>query len=198
MIKRSICATKSIKKAALLALMALMAIGLTACSTQEIPPTHNYGVVTSGDFGFMKHGVMTYSWHPESEKVYLSQKYDETVVTDLVRDSIQEQLSSKGYQLKQDGVGDVVVGFGLAEESELNDESIFDAIRLSTGVPFYDGEGKVAEKGSLYIAFFVPNSEVVQWQALAQSGIQPDLEPSESKQRITGFVEMLFRRMPER
>ncbi|MEZ8024613.1 MULTISPECIES: DUF4136 domain-containing protein [Vibrio] len=195
MIKRSICATKSIKKAALLA---LMAIGLTACSTQEIPPTHNYGVVTSGDFGFMKHGVMTYSWHPESEKVYLSQKYDETVVTDLVRDSIQEQLSSKGYQLKQDGVGDVVVGFGLAEESELNDESIFDAIKLSTGVPFYDGEGKVAEKGSLYIAFFVPNSEVVQWQALAQSGIQPDLEPSESKQRITGFVEMLFRRMPER
>ncbi|MEZ8607985.1 DUF4136 domain-containing protein [Vibrio sp. ZF57] len=195
MIKRSICATKSIKKAALLA---LMAIGLTACSTQEIPSTHNYGVVTSGDFGFMKHGVMTYSWHPESEKVYLSQKYDETVVTDLVRDSIQEQLSSKGYQLKQDGVGDVVVGFGLAEESELNDESIFDAIKLSTGVPFYDGEGKVAEKGSLYIAFFVPNSEVVQWQALAQSGIQPDLEPSESKQRITGFVEMLFRRMPER
>ncbi|MFA0542474.1 DUF4136 domain-containing protein [Vibrio sp. 10N.222.52.B7] len=195
MIKRSICATKRIKKAALLA---LMAIGLTACSTQEIPPTHNYGVVTSGDFGFMKHGVMTYSWHPESEKVYLSQKYDETVVTDLVRDSIQEQLSSKGYQLKQDGVGDVVVGFGLAEESELNDESIFDAIKLSTGVPFYDGEGKVAEKGSLYIAFFVPNSEVVQWQALAQSGIQPDLEPSESKQRITGFVEMLFRRMPER
>ncbi|NOH93600.1 DUF4136 domain-containing protein [Vibrio sp. AIC-3] len=195
MIKRSICATKSIKKAALLA---LMAIGLTACSTQEIPPTHNYGVVTSGDFGFMKHGVMTYSWHPESEKVYLSQKYDETVVTDLVRDSIQEQLSSKGYQLKQDGVGDVVVGFGLAEESELNDESIFDAIKLSTGVPFYDGEGKVAEKGSLYIAFFVPNSEVVQWQALAQSGIQPDLEPSESKQRITDFVEMLFRRMPER
>ncbi|MEZ8859988.1 DUF4136 domain-containing protein [Vibrio sp. 10N.247.311.51] len=195
MIKRSICATKSIKKAALLA---LMAIGLTACTTQEIPPTHNYGVVTSGDFDFMKHGVMTYSWHPESEKVYLSQKYDETVVTDLVRDSIQEQLSSKGYQLKQDGVGDVVVGFGLAEESELNDESIFDAIKLSTGVPFYDGEGKVAEKGSLYIAFFVPNSEVVQWQALAQSGIQPDLEPSESKQRITGFVEMLFRRMPER
>ncbi|CDT71146.1 DUF4136 domain-containing protein [Vibrio coralliirubri] len=195
MIKRSICATKSIKKAALLA---LMAIGLTACTSQEIPPTHNYGVVTSGDFDFMKHGVMTYSWHPESEKVYLSQKYDETVVTDLVRDSIQEQLSSKGYQLKQNGVGDVVVGFGLAEESELNDESIFDAIKLSTGVPFYDGEGKVAEKGSLYIAFFVPNSEVVQWQALAQSGIQPDLEPSESKQRITGFVEMLFRRIPER
>ncbi|MGR5337136.1 DUF4136 domain-containing protein [Vibrio gigantis] len=195
MIKRSICATKSIKKVALLA---LMAIGLTACTTQEIPPTHNYGVVTSGDFDFMKHGVLTYSWHPESEQVYLSQKYDETVVTDLVRDAIQEQLSSKGYQLKQDGVGDVVVGFGLAEESELNDESIFDAIKLSTGVPFYDGEGKVAEKGSLYIAFFVPESEVVLWQALAQSGIQPDLEPSESKQRITGFVEMLFRRMPER
>ncbi|MEZ8801411.1 hypothetical protein AB6D78_09495 [Vibrio splendidus] len=112
-----------------------------------MPPSHNYGVVTSGDFEFMEHGVTTYSWHPESE---------------------------------------------------LNDDSIFDAIKISTGVPFYDGDGKVAEKGSLYIAFFVPNSQVVQWQALAQSGIQPDLEPSESKQRITGFVEILFRRMPER
>ncbi|WP_017631815.1 DUF4136 domain-containing protein [Vibrio sp. 624788] len=179
--------------------MALIAIGLTACTTQEMPPTHNYGVVTSGDFEFMEHGVTTYSWHPESEQVYLSQKYDETVVTDLVRDAIEVQLATKGYQLNQNGaVGDVVVGFGLAEESELNDDSIFDAIKLSTGVLFYDGDGKVAEKGSLYIAFFVPNSQVVQWQALAQSGIQPDLEPSESKQHITGFVEMLFRRMPER
>jgi hypothetical protein len=129
--------------------------------------------------------------------VYLSEKYDKTVVTDLVREAIKEQLSLKGYQLKS-GAGDVVVGFGLAEESELNDESIFDAIQLSTGVPFYSDDGKVSEKGSLYIAFFVPNSEVIQWQALAQSGIQPDLEPSESKQRVMGFVEMLFRRMPER
>ncbi|MCF7505568.1 MULTISPECIES: DUF4136 domain-containing protein [Vibrio] len=195
MIKRSIYATKNILK---IALLALLAMGLAACTTQELPTTHNYGVVTSGDFDFMKHGVVTYSWHPESEKVYLSQKYDKTVVTDLVRDVIQQQLSTKGYQLKQDGVGDVVVGFGLAEESVLNDDSIFDAIKLSTGVPFYDGDGKLAEKGSLYIAFFVPNSEIVQWQALAQSGIQADLEPNESKQRIAGFVEMLFRRMPER
>nr|WP_202601766.1 hypothetical protein [Vibrio toranzoniae] len=126
----------------------MIAAGLAACTTQEVPTTHNYGVVTSGDFDFMKH--------------------------------------------------DVVVGFGLAEESELNDESIFDAIKLSTGVPFYNDEGKLAEKGSLYIAFFVPNSEIVQWQALAQSGIQNDIEPSESKQRITGFIEMLFRRMPTR
>lgn len=194
MIKPFICATKGVNKVALLA---LIAIGLTACTTNETTPTHNYGVVTSGDFDFMKHGVVTYSWHPESEQVYLSEKYDKTVVTDLVREAIKEQLSLKGYQLKS-GAGDVVVGFGLAEESERNDESIFDAIQLSTGVPFYSDDGKVSEKGSLYIAFFVPNSEVIQWQALAQSGIQPNLEPSESKQRVMGFVEMLFRRMPER
>lgn len=196
MIKRSICATKSIKRAALLA---LMAVGLTACTTQEQPAAHDYGVVTSGDFEFMKDGVTTYSWHPQSEQVYLSQKYDETLVTDMVRDAIEEQLSEKGYRLEQDGsIGDVVVGFGLAEESELNDNSIFNAVQLSTGVPFYDGKGKLAEKGSLYIVFSVPNSEMIQWRALAQSGIQPQLESGESKQRISGFVEMLFRRMPER
>ncbi len=38
---------KSIKKAALLA---LMVVGLTACTTQEQPTVHDYGVVTSGDF----------------------------------------------------------------------------------------------------------------------------------------------------
>ena len=196
MIKRSICATKSIKAAVL---MTLMSIGLTACTTQEQMPVHDYGVVTSGDFEFMKNGVTTYSWHPQSEQVYLSKKYNETVVTDMVRDAIEEQLTEKGYRLEQGGgVGDVVVGFGLAEESELNDHSIFDAVQLSTGVPFYDGKGKLAEKGSLYIVFSVPNSQVIQWRALAQTGIQADLEASESKERISGFVEMLFRQMPER
>lgn len=196
MIKRSICATKSIKAAVL---MTLMSIGLTACTTQEQMPVHDYGVVTRGDFEFMKNGVTTYSWHPQSEQVYLSKKYNETVVTDMVRDAIEEQLTEKGYRLEQGGgVGDVVVGFGLAEESELNDNSIFDAVQLSTGVPFYDGKGKLAEKGSLYIVFSVPNSQVIQWRALAQTGIQADLEASESKERISGFVEMLFRQMPER
>jgi hypothetical protein len=179
--------------------MTLMSIGLTACTTQEQLPVHDYGVVTSGDFEFMKNGVTTYSWHPQSEQVYLSKKYNETVVTDMVRDAIEEQLTEKGYRLEQGGgVGDVVVGFGLAEESELNDNSIFDAVQLSTGVPFYDGKGKLAEKGSLYIVFSVPNSQVIQWRALAQTGIQADLEASESKERISGFVEMLFRQMPER
>ncbi|MGI9875868.1 DUF4136 domain-containing protein [Vibrio chagasii] len=196
MIKRSICATKSIKAAVL---MTLMSIGLTACTTQEQMPVHDYGVVTSGDFEFMKNGVTTYSWHPQSEQVYLSKKYNETVVTDMVREAIEEQLTEKGYRLEQGGgVGDVVVGFGLAEESELNDNSIFDAVQLSTGVPFYDGKGKLAEKGSLYIVFSVPNSQVIQWRALAQTGIQANLEASESKERISGFVEMLFRQMPER
>ncbi|MFA0038051.1 DUF4136 domain-containing protein [Vibrio sp. 10N.261.52.A1] len=196
MIKRSICATKSIKTAVL---MTLMSIGLTACTTQQQLPVHDYGVVTSGDFEFMKNGVTTYSWHPQSEQVYLSKKYNETVVTDMVRDAIEEQLTEKGYRLEQGGgVGDVVVGFGLAEESELNDNSIFDAVQLSTGVPFYDRKGKLAEKGSLYIVFSVPNSQVIQWRALAQTGIQADLEASESKERISGFVEMLFRQMPER
>ncbi|MGI9887444.1 DUF4136 domain-containing protein [Vibrio chagasii] len=196
MIKRSICATKSIKTAVL---MTLMSIGLTACTTQEQLPVHDYGVVTSGDFEFMKNGVTTYSWHPQSEQVYLSKRYNETVVTDMVRDTIEEQLTEKGYCLEQGGgVGDVVVGFGLAEESELNDNSIFDAVQLSTGVPFYDGKGKLAEKGSLYIVFSVPNSQVIQWRALAQTGIQADLEASESKERISGFVEMLFRQMPKR
>ena len=117
----------------------------------------------------------------------------------MVRDAIEEQLTEKGYRLEQGGgVGDVVVGFGLAEESELNDNSIFDAVQLSTGVPFYDGKGKLSEKGSLYIVFSVPNSQVIQWRALAQTGIQADLEASESKERISGFVEMLFRQMPER
>ncbi|WP_299688557.1 DUF4136 domain-containing protein [uncultured Vibrio sp.] len=177
--------------------MTLITMGLAGCSAQQVPATLNYGVVTSGDLDFMKNGVVTYSWHPKSEQIYLSQKYDKTVITDLVRDAIQEQLSNKGYQFNQDH-GDVVVGFGLAQNSEFNDDAIFDAINLSTGVEFYASEGKQAEKGSLYIAFFVPNSDTRLWQALAQSDIQPKLSPSETKQRIKGYVGRLFSGMPER
>ena len=93
MIERSICGTQSIKTAVL---MNLMTIGLTASTTQDQLPVHDYGVVTSGDFEFMTNGVKTYSWHPQSEQVYLSKKYNETVVTDMVRDAIQEQQTEKG------------------------------------------------------------------------------------------------------
>ena len=93
MIKRSICGTQSIKTAVLIN---LMTIGLTACTTQDQLPVHDDGVVTSGDFEFMTNGVKTYSWHPQSEQIYLSKKYNETVVTDMVRDAIQEQQTEKG------------------------------------------------------------------------------------------------------
>ncbi len=115
MIKRSICATKH-KKAALLA---LMMVGLTACTTQEQPAVHDYGVVTSGDFEFMKM-VWRHTVAPAIRTaVYLSQKYDETVVTDMVRVAIEDQLSAKGYSLERAAVLAMWwLVLGLAEESE--------------------------------------------------------------------------------
>lgn len=178
---------------------AILAVGLVGCTTEPVPLKHDYGVVTSGDFTFMNQGVQTYSWHPSSEQAYLSKNYDKTEVTDIVRSAIENHLAKKGYQLASNGVhGDMVIGFGLAEESELSDQSILNKLNLSTGVPFYNEQGKKAEKGSLYVVFLLPNSAIIQWQALAQSGIQGGLTHSQLDQRISSFVDRLFRDIPNR
>ncbi len=178
---------------------AILAVGLAGCTTEPVPSRHDFGVVTSGDFTFMENGVQTYSWHPSSEQVYLSKNYDKTEVTDIVRSAIADHLVQKGYRQANVGAqGDVVIGFGLAEESELSDQAILNRLNLSTGVPFYNDRGKKAEKGSLYIVFLLPNSTVIQWQTLAQSGIQSGLTHSELDQRISGIIDKLFRDIPNR
>ena len=176
-----------------------LAVSLMGCTTEPTPMKHDFGVVTSGDFTFMNQGVQTYSWHPSSEQAYLSKNYDKTEVTDIVRSAIEDHLTQKGYRLANNGAqGDVVIGFGLAQESELSDQAILNRLNLSTGVPFYNEKGKKAEKGSLYIVFLLPNSAVIQWQALAQSGIQGGLTHSQLDQRISSFVDRLFRDIPNR
>ncbi len=59
MIKRSICATKSIKKAALLA---LMMVGLTACTTQEQPKEQKNPLIFSTNFDNLQ------GWDKDNEK----------------------------------------------------------------------------------------------------------------------------------
>ena len=175
-----------------------LSLSLLACTTVEKPRVNDYGVVTSGDFTFMEKGINTYSWHSTSNRAYLSSKYNQTQVTELVRQSIQQELSAHGFQLKgNNAVGDMVVGFGLTEESVLSDEQIYEAIKLSTGVPFYDGDGKLAEKGSLYIFFMVPNNASPQWQAFAQAAIKDDYDIGESESRVDYFIKMLFKNMPK-
>ena len=198
MLKSNICKLKLLKLGIYKSLiLGGLSLSLLACTTVEKPRVNDYGVVTSGDFTFMEKGIKTYSWHSTSNKAYLSSKYNQTQVTDLVRQSIQKELSAHGFQLKENNVvGDMVVGFGLTEESILSDEQIFEAIKLSTGVPFYDGDGKLAEKGSMYIFIMVPNNAVPQWQAFAQAALKDGNEIGETKNRLDHFINKLFKNLP--
>lgn len=170
---------------------------LTACTTQVPVIQHDYGIVTSGDFNFMKSNVRTYSWHPNSERSYLSDEVDSPAVTEMVRNAITHEMAQRGYQLQPSSkVGDMIVGFGLASESVLQDKTIFEYTNLSTGVPFYDENGKPAEKGSLYLVFYTPNVTHPQWQTLAQSGIEQGLSVEKRQERVTHYISMILRDVP--
>ncbi|MGF1755284.1 DUF4136 domain-containing protein [Vibrio makurazakiensis] len=170
---------------------------LTACTTQEARDKHDYGMVTSGDFTFLEQGVKTYSWHPNSERAYLPSEFNSSEITEMVRNSIESEMNIRGYRLRNDsGEGDVIIGFGLAAESVLRDSTIFDHTKLSTGVPFYDKDGKLAEKGSLYIVMYRPNMAAPQWQTLTQSGIEPNLSLESTEKRLETYIEMILRGVP--
>lgn len=171
---------------------------LAACMTTVPVDSHDYGMVTSGDFSFMNKNVKTYSWHPNSERAYLANDIDSTEVTDMVKKAIETEMHLRGYRL-QNGqrAGDVIIGFGLAEESVLKDSTIFDYTKLSTGIPFYDKNGNKVDKGSLYMVMYRPNMTQPLWQTLAQSGIEQGLAKQQRKERITTYISMILRDLPK-
>jgi len=171
---------------------------LMACTTAVPVESHDYGMVTSGDFSFMNQSVRTYSWHPNSERAYLSSDLDSAEVTKMVKMAIESEMNLRGYRL-QNGQreGDVIIGFGLAEESVLKDSTIFDYTKLSTGIPFYDKDGNKVEKGSLYMVMYRPNMTQPLWQTLAQSGIEQGLARDQRQERITTYISMILRDLPK-
>lgn len=156
-----------------------------------------YGVIVVGPPSYFDN-VKTFAWHPVAAKAFLDSKNDGRRAIDLYRESIESRMVGKGYQHIDSITADVIVSFGLAQESELSDETLYKGTSLSTGVQTFYHDHKKAEKGSIYIVFFRQNLTIPDWKVLAQGAMLPKMTTEEMEVRANEIVSMMLRKVPSK
>lgn len=174
-------------------------LSLTACvsmedSTQSLRTT----IVMSGDLSQLPPSAMTYSWHPQLQKIFVDERLDKQYVLTHMQNTLKKSMLSKGYRWVEDPqLADFQVGFGVATGTEMTDEQILAAAGLVAGLSTEGVNAKEFDKGSILICFFRPQGITGQpfemvWRVLAQ-GFANIEDMGEIKERFDGLVaEMLI------
>ncbi|MFT5788329.1 MAG: hypothetical protein ACI8SJ_000432 [Shewanella sp.] len=177
-------------------LMGLMA--LTGCSTapaMDIPTTRTT-MVTSGDLSQLNSSSKVFGWHPTMFAVHASDKVDEQVVIAHMQHAITLALQAKGYHLAtQHETPSILVGFGLALESEMSDKEILKRAGLVAGLSTQGVDDKY-EKGSVLVALFSPHYPMPIWRVLAQGFTELNKKPADREQRFEQLLSTMLKPVP--
>ncbi|GAD79908.1 DUF4136 domain-containing protein [Vibrio ezurae] len=167
---------------------------LSACTTTTPQQSNNFaiGIVSSGDFQFIPSGAKTYAWHPQSGQAYIDENADKASVQSMFNQAIGQSLAEKGYiRVPMSHQPNFIVGYGVAIESELSDDELFNKTHLATGIPAQDF-GDSDQKGTIVIAMYTYPLMELRWHSLAQAGAKPSREV----EHIKGYVDSILKEMP--
>ncbi|MGS0730661.1 DUF4136 domain-containing protein, partial [Shewanella sp. 0m-11] len=82
-------------------------------------------MVTTGNLALLNKSSTAFAWHPTMFAVHASDEIDNQVVINHMQHAITESMEAKGYHLaRANETPGVLVGFGLALESEMSDKEI--------------------------------------------------------------------------
>ncbi|QDE31779.1 MULTISPECIES: DUF4136 domain-containing protein [Shewanella] len=169
---------------------------LTACTTNTVSTTPNnrITIVASGDLSTLS---KTYAWHETMFVVHTANKMDEDVLRKQLISSVNKLMANKGYQLVSiNDSPQMIVGFGMALESEMSDTEILAKVGLVPGLYTQDVNGNY-EKGSVLIAFFNPRVNLPFWRVLAQGFTEPDRILEEREARFDALITMMLNDIPQ-
>lgn len=155
-----------------------------------------YGVIVVGQASYFSY-VKTFSWHPVAARAFIEDDDLSKNAIGQYKKAIETEMTSKGYVLVEQSQSDVIVSFGLAQESQLNDEVIYKGTQLSTGVKAFYVDDKEAQKGTVYIAFFGRDLSRPDWEVLVQGAIRPNANKTSNERRTNEVVSLMLRKVPE-
>ena len=177
-------------------------LSLTACvsmddNAQQLRTT----IVMSGDLSQLPPSAMTYSWHPQLQKIFVDSRLDQQDVLKHMQNTLKKSLLSKGYRWVEDPqLADFQVGFGVAMGTQMTDEQILAAAGLVAGLSTEGVNTKKYDKGSILISFFSPLGVTGQpyemmWRVLAQ-GFANIKDMDELNVRFDELVEEMLLTLP--
>ncbi|MDO6620569.1 DUF4136 domain-containing protein [Shewanella sp. 10N.286.51.B2] len=179
--------------------VSLLLIFLTGCTSKEATEVHvptSVTMVTTGDLGAISPYGKTFAWHPTMFSVHTANKLDDEELIRHMRQSITKIMDKKGYSLVSEAQSpSMVIGFGMALESEMSDKEIMDKAGLVAGLSTA-GIDDEFEKGSVLVAIFIPNSQQPIWRVLAQGFTETDKPVQNREQRFDKLTTMMLRAIP--
>ncbi|WP_394147864.1 DUF4136 domain-containing protein [Shewanella atlantica] len=176
----------------------LLTFILTACVTVDVPKSNptRATMVTSGDLSFLSSNTPRFAWHPSLARVAAEEGVNDKVV-DLMRSSMMKVMQSKGYHLVSvDESPDLLLGFGVALESQMSDTQILDKAGLVPGLSTFGVDADKHEKGSVLLALFHPHMAEPAWRVLAQGFTDSDQSRDERQQRVDELVSLMLAAVP--
>lgn len=173
---------------------------LAGCSTTdnaeaEMTATRTT-MVTTGDLELLSHSTKAFAWHPDMFAVHASDEVDSQAVIKHMKAAIAQAMQAKGYHLASVYESpSVLVGFGVALESEMSDKEILKRAGLVAGLSTA-GVDDEYEKGSVLVALFSPHSTMPVWRVLAQGFTDLDNSPEQREQRFERLLSTMLKPVP--
>ncbi len=177
----------------------LLTFILTACVTVDVPKSNptRATMVTTGDLGFLSQSTPRFAWHPSLARVAAEEGVNDDNVVGLMRASMTKAMEAKGYRLVSiDDSPDLLVGFGIALESEMSDAEILDKAGLVPGLSTVGVDADKHEKGSVLVALFHPRMAEPAWRVLAQGFTDSEQSRDERQQRVDELVSLMLGGVP--
>ena len=178
-------------------IFSLCLVIVSACTTKDLEPAlaNRITMVTSGDVSLVS---ATYAWHQTMFSVHTKNKQDEEPLRDHLRQSVNKVMAAKGYQ--QVALTDspqMLIGFGMALESEMSDTEILAKAGLVPGLSTHGVDSKL-EKGSVLIAFFNPLVKEPYWRVLAQGFTDHNKSVDKRAERFDDLSKVMLSAIPSR
>ncbi|MCL1088578.1 DUF4136 domain-containing protein [Shewanella profunda] len=186
-----------------LALVFICVLSLTACITvnDNAAQPMRTTVVMSGDLSQLPPSAMTYTWHPQLQKIIVDKRLNQQDALLHMHTVLKQTLQTKGYRWVEDPqLADFQVGFGVAMGTEMTDEQILASVGLVAGLSSHGVNTKKYDKGSILLVFFKPTGVAEQpaemvWRVLAQ-GFANIKDMDELTQRFDGLIEEMLLTLP--
>ncbi|MPY21340.1 DUF4136 domain-containing protein [Shewanella sp. YLB-07] len=172
---------------------------LTACVTVDHVETSpmRTTMVTTGDLGFISEKTSRFAWHPSLENVVADERINSEKVVRHMRTSITQMMESKGYRLVSiDESPDLLIGFGLALESNMSDAEILKEAGLVAGLSTAGIDSDQYEKGSVLVALFKPMQLQPVWRVLAQGFTDFKQSGEQRQQRFDELISLMLGSIP--
>lgn len=177
----------------------ILMVVLTSCTTTEYVTTTPITKIITGDLTNFEQQQRTFAWYPGQSKTFLPSSANETLLTQYTEEAISKVLQNKGYILVETPQqADFLVGYGLAVESELSDEEIFDKVGNTVGLVLSHHQATEFQKGSALIAFYKPQTLQPQWQVLAQGIAKNKASNQARKNNIYAVMHSMLNHIPTR